>query len=369
MSTPAAPVIEYAELDAFALDALNPRLGRRFAQGSTSQPDVLDIMRDWTLEELAVSFLENGFWPQEALVVVREKVAGKEKLVAVEGNRRLAALTLLFNARKGVEQSQKWRELAAGATGERLERLKRIPYIEKNTRAEVRAYLGFRHVTGIKEWKPAEKAQFIASLIEQDGLSYDQVRKRIGSKTPTVRQNYISFKLLLQMEGTESIAVAQVESRFSVLYLSLRTEGVRTYLHVDIEAPPDKARKPVPAKHVENLTRFARWLFGDEKNPPVVPESRHVDEFGRVLMSTVAVQYLERTDRPSFEVARRLAGIAEDEVAEFIERAADQVEQSLSVVHHHVKAIRVRNGVERLAIDVKQLTDLFPQIRKRVLGK
>ena len=37
-----------------------------------SQEEVLDLMRDWVLEELAISYLESGFWTHEALLVVEE---------------------------------------------------------------------------------------------------------------------------------------------------------------------------------------------------------------------------------------------------------------------------------------------------------
>lgn len=61
----AIPNIEIAQLDDLYLDPKDPRLGRHNVEKGLSQADVLDIMRDWMLEELAVSFLESGFWPQE----------------------------------------------------------------------------------------------------------------------------------------------------------------------------------------------------------------------------------------------------------------------------------------------------------------
>src|ERR1051325_7201341 len=90
--------IQYAELDQLFLDPINPRLGRAHTGREITQERVLELMRDWTLEELAVSFLESGYWPQEALLVIREELYGAERLVVVEGNRRLAALKFLHRA-------------------------------------------------------------------------------------------------------------------------------------------------------------------------------------------------------------------------------------------------------------------------------
>jgi hypothetical protein len=312
--------------------------------------------------------LESGFWPQEPLIAIKELIRKKSALVVVEGNRRLAALKMIKLAREGEEPSSKWRDLVRKYPKEAFARLERIPYILKPTRKSVTAYLGFRHVTGIKEWHPAEKAEFIAHLIEDEGLSYEQVRRRIGSKTPTVRQNYISYRILLQMEDhSEDVDLAKVEDRFSVLYLSLRTRGVQQYLSIEIEADPDSAKSPVPKKKLTQLVNFARWLFGTDKQEPIVEDSRQVDDFGRILESEVAVDYLERNESPSFSVARRMAGVAESEVAEHVERAADEAEEALKAAHQHKSSKRLQRAVERLGTDALQLLDLFPLIKTSVL--
>jgi len=133
---------------------------------------VLDLMKDWTLEELATSFCENGFWPQEALIAVEERLDGTNSLVVVEGNRRLAALKMIKLAKDGELHSSSWREIVNGVAEKRLRELRDdIPYILMPSREAVKSYLGFRHVTGIKEWNPAEKAEFIAELIDSDGLT------------------------------------------------------------------------------------------------------------------------------------------------------------------------------------------------------
>jgi hypothetical protein len=365
----APPKIEYVNVDNLLLDPKNPRLGRRNVEKGLDQPAILDLMKDWTLDELAVSFIESGYWPQEAVIVVPEKHYGNLSDVVVEGNRRLAALKLLHLAWRGRPLSSKWEELAKLATPQRRKDLAEIAVIRKSSRKDVKAYLGFRHVTGIAEWNPAEKAEFIASLID-DGLTYEEVRKQIGSKAPTVRQNYIAYRVLLQMENeADDIDVKRVEDRFSVLYLSLRTSGVQNYLNIDIKAEPAAAKQPVPQKHLKALTRFALWLFGKDDQQPIVPESREVDEFGRILESDTAVAYLERTERPSFEVARRMAGVAESEISEHLERAADEIEEALKAVHQHKKSKRVQAAVRRIGVDVAQLLEVFPEIKKDVWGE
>jgi hypothetical protein len=364
----AMPKIETARLEDLFLDPKNPRLGRHNVERGLSQDEVLGLMKDWALEELAVSFLESGYWPQEALICVKEPIKRKPALVVVEGNRRLAALKMIQRARDGEETAPKWRELIRGYQDEAFSRLESIPYILRPSRESVRSFLGFRHVTGIKEWNPAEKAEFIAHLIENDGLTYEQVRKRIGSKLPVVRQHYVSYRLLLQMEEeAEGIDVEKVEERFSVLYLSLRTKGVQKYLHIEIEGDPETATKPVPPDRLEQLANFARWLFGTEKQDPIIADSRQVDDFGKILESDPAVEYLERNETPLFAVARRMAGVAESDVSEHVERAADEAEEALRAAHQHKTSKRLQQAVRRLGSDALQLVDLFPTVKQELL--
>lgn len=82
--------IYYAGLDTLFLDPMNPRLGRINTGRHVPQDKILELMRDWTLEELAVSFLESGYWPQEALICVREELYGRDDSLVVE--RRAAKL-------------------------------------------------------------------------------------------------------------------------------------------------------------------------------------------------------------------------------------------------------------------------------------
>jgi hypothetical protein len=276
--------IQYASVDELLLDPKNPRLGRGNTGPDVKQSKILDLMKDWTLEELATSFIESGFWPHEAVLVVKEKLYGKMSLVVIEGNRRLAALKNLQLAQNG-GAGRKWQELVEG---KKLPKalFERVPYIEVASRKEVEAFLGFRHVTGIKEWRPAEKAEYIAKLIEDSKMSYLEVTRKIGSKTPAVRQNYISYRLLLEMEDHKDISIKHVEDKFSVLFLSLRTEGVQKYLDIDIQADPAQAQRPVPKAKLKQLANFALWLFGNDKTLPVVKDSRQVDDFGQILESS-----------------------------------------------------------------------------------
>lgn len=355
--------ILYASLDELCLDSKNPRLGRHVTKEDLDQHQVLELMKDWALDELAVSFLESGFWPQEALLVVKEP---SERLVVVEGNRRVAALRFLRDAKDGRPASRKWAELARTTVIPQT-LFDRIPYILADSRADVEAFLGFRHVTGIKQWAPAEKAEYIARLIDS-GLSYQQVTSRIGSKVDAVRRNYIAYRILLQMEAVEGISLQHVEEKFSVLFLALREGGVQKFLGVNNRAEPAQAEKPVPERKLRRLAEFAEWLFGTDKKPPLFTDSRYVTKFARVLESRDGVAYLQATENPSFELALQKARADEPEMIDRVRRATDELEQVLGRVHLHLDSKDLQRAIERCCRGALELLHKFPGIEQELLG-
>jgi hypothetical protein len=357
--------LEYAELEELYLDPMNARLGRNNTGRDVTQERVLELMRDWTLDEIAVSFLESGgFWTHEALLVTEEELYGKKCLVVIEGNRRLATLKYLRRALDGERAPRKIVEILKKAEPP-SSLFTKIPYIRVDSREEIESFLGFRHVTGIKEWKPAEKAEFIAKMIDDRKMGYEDVARKIGSKTPTVRQHYISYRLLLEI-GT--VPEENLQERFSVMYLSLRTKGVQNYLQIDIYANPKTARKPVPRTRLQALANFALWLFGDsdQQRLPLFTDSRQVDNFGRILENKQAIEYLERTESPSFDIALRVAGGDEPEIIELVEKAADSIELALTRAHFFKKSKKLQKAVARLGADAKQLVNIFPCVASQL---
>ena len=364
---PLSHTIEFVTLEELSLDPRNPRLGLGAVEPLAIQERVLELMRGWNLEELAVSFLENGFWPQEAVIVVEEELYGEpDTLVVVEGNRRIAALKYLKQAFDGRPPSRTWRTLIDGATPN-SELFTRIPYIIVDSRADVIAYLGFRHVTGIKQWDPTQKAEFIASMIDDMGMSYDTVRKQIGMQTDTVRRNYIAYRILKQMDSLEiEVSEQGVEKRFSVLFLSLREEGVRSFLGIDTRAEPTEAKIPVPQTMIGNLSDFAGWLFGTDDQRPLFTDSRYVGSFARILSNPEAVDYLRSSPVPSFDVALQKAGVEDEDIESQLKEASNQMELALSKVHLYLNSEPIQKAMMRLARNAKELVSKFPSIAEEI---
>jgi hypothetical protein len=326
--------LEYVPLDQLLLDPLNPRLGRDKRRAGLSQEQLLQQMSAWTLEELVDSFIQaGGFWTQDALIVIAEPVEGEAsgKYIVIEGNRRPASLKLLHGALSGSLEPPRW--LAERLTTYKPslddELFTTLPVLVAEKRDDVTAYLGFRHVTGIKEWKPAEKAEFITTLVDEKKLTYREVARQIGSRSDTVRQHYLAFKMLLQMEEMEDFDWSEVESRFSLLFLSVRSEGTRGFLGVELQGDSPTSVKPIPEAKKDDARHFATWLFGTKDQRAIVRDSRNVDRFGEILGTPRAVEYLKKVQKPDFETAYSLTESA-DLVVDPLNQAARHLRLALS---------------------------------------
>src|SRR6266511_2999880 len=124
------------------LDPENPRL---VVSTGVSQDELLTYLYEQeALDELVASFVENGYFEEEPLVVVA--VDGRHK--TVEGNRRLATLKLLLD--EGLRRRLRvagWPTL----TDAQKARLETVPCVIYPTRENVLPYLGYRHITGAKK--------------------------------------------------------------------------------------------------------------------------------------------------------------------------------------------------------------------------
>ena len=359
--------LQYTTLDNLYLDAKNPRLGQHQINAHLSQEEILEMMRDWVLDELAISYLESGFWTHEALLVITEELDGEQKLVVIDGNRRLAALKYLQLAINGEKVSKKWYSLVENRDIP-TEIFNEIPYLQINSRQALESFLGFHHhITGVKEWFPAQKAEYIANLINRHRLNYEEVARIIGTSTSKVQYYYIAHQLFLQMESyLEGFSVKKAEWRFTILFSSLQTLGVQKYLGLDLLANPSNTRTPVSKNRLDALANFARWLFGSQQHPPLLPGSQNVVDFGRLLENSQAIQYLENNKNARFDVAWRLA-YGDEEIIQLIDEAHNKITISLNYIERYKDSPEIQCAVEKLVINSKELLSQFPNIRAEFL--
>jgi hypothetical protein len=273
--------------DELYLDAKNPRL---LAQGG-SQRELLETMwRDFVAEEVALSIAKNGFWEYEPLIVAREN----NRLIVIEGNRRLAAVKLLLD---DTERKRVGATSLPVISGKRRDELQSLPVI-LTTRSDVWQYVGYKHVNGPQAWQSYSKAQYIAWVHNELQVPLDQIAETIGDKHATVQRLYRS---LMVLEQAERNSLWQREDRvrehfsFSHLYTGLNSySGIQKYIGVD-QAPNDSA-DPVNQDHFDQLQQLLIWLYGSKSRDelPVIrsqnPDLRQLDKVLTNANSTAALQ-------------------------------------------------------------------------------
>ncbi|MCE2501102.1 MAG: hypothetical protein J4G13_09585 [Dehalococcoidia bacterium] len=311
------PDEKYADLPLcrLELDPDNPRLPRDHDWASESENRLLqEFFQRYNLIDLARSIADKGFTPRraEALLAI-DHPSKTNRYLIVEGNRRLAVLKLLTNPRARAvvgATSGEWSQLAEEAS---VWDLNDVPVVVYPDKSALEDYLGFRHITGPRPWRPEAKARYIARLLGND-RTIDDVVRRIGSNHRTVRR-FAEAHAIFTQATEEGIPMDQAELGFGVFYNALDQDGVREFLglgrQIEIRALPVD---PVPVSRLTELAELVGLLFGDPSKGTdrVITDSRQLRKLGQVLASGPARANLLRNR--DLERAWRISGGGRDEL-------------------------------------------------------
>ncbi|WP_408900131.1 ParB N-terminal domain-containing protein [Photobacterium piscicola] len=252
---------EIVNLTNLKLDPSNPRLPLRL-QHSSNEDIVNWMLTDASLVELMLAIGSNGFFPGEPLLVVEED----GKLVVIEGNRRLASLMLLNDIIEPAIQIGSVKQVKALTT----QRPTEIPVIKFDARNEIEKYLGFRHVTGVKEWSPLAKARYLKSMMTDvaDGEvtqgQYRELAKQIGSRGPYVQRLIVSYDLYEMIERNDFYNILNLnEETFHFTYLmdSLNRPEIRSFVGIDFDQ-----LDVLSGLKAENFQQLIEWFFQKDTN-------------------------------------------------------------------------------------------------------
>jgi hypothetical protein len=318
--------------EALEFDPANPRFG---GQGQGKAQDEIEAMlldEPHLASQLVDSLVENGFIDYEPLVV-RKKSSANDKYVVIEGNRRLAAIRYL---RKHLNEYPKRKNdidsvpvLIFGATK------------TEDEAKHVRAYLGVRHLLGIREWPPLSKAQFLEREAAAVG-NLDDVLREVRLTKTQARRFLIPYRLL-QRAGKELPAGEE----FWVLAEALNRAGVKDY----IELKTNEALE-VTGFSKPKLARVLDDLYGPpSSNGRVsakrkVADTRHLSLYAKVLQTERA--------RDALHVGKDLAeaAIYVDSKEQSLDRLEKLVQQLKLLVKKIVpspaKGKRLREAVSEL---------------------
>jgi hypothetical protein len=292
-STPEAPSkigeFTYVSESELNFDPENPRLVEYVGKANPSQSELIEVLWDlMAVDEIAMSVAASGFWDNEPLLIVQEK----NKWIVIEGNRRLAAVRLLLNAklRETLRATDIPRINAATARD-----IASLPVI-KTTRKKAWKYIGFKHVNGPSKWGSYAKAQYIATIRNTQDVPLEDIASLIGDKHRTVQRLYRALMVIEQAEKAKVFdRTDRYQSHFSFSHLTtgLPYEGIANFLSIKDEGAESK--KPVPPSKLKALGEVCEWMFGSKSKdilPKVHTQNPHLRQLNEVLESKEATKSL-----------------------------------------------------------------------------
>ena len=261
--------IIYLGSDQLSFDYSNPRMVEYNFSEATSDSEITNIF--WTemaTEELVMSILAHGFFQHEPLYVVKE--GEDDRLIVVEGNRRLAAIKSILNP--DIIENNKMDKYREKITPEIINQLSNsIPVLELENREDAWRYIGFKHVNGAAKWGSYAKAQYIATVKNNFHKSLSEIAEHLG----------FGDRYKMKKKYIDPILGKYIDENF------------RKYLGLEPDFENDN---PVAEHNLKKLEQLMFWLYGSssKKITPIIesqnPDLRHLNE---VLGSREATEYLK----------------------------------------------------------------------------
>jgi len=316
---------DYRELriEDLQFDPENPRLP--LSLDTSDLVAVLTFMlEDEGLLDLMRSIAKQGFFPGEPLLV--SPIASSTHYVVVEGNRRFASSLLLNNPDLAPIKRTQVAEAASRAAAHDLTSL---PCLVFPDRESILDHLGYRHVTGIKEWEPLAKARFLRQRFEQEtGTNIERfksIARSIGSRADYVGRLLCAFRLYETMEANRFYQLPGVTEEsidFSLISSLLAYADVVEYLGLD-------SSQDVSAPNLRNdrLAFLTRFVFPRTESRTGLGESRNIRTLADVLGVDRAREALE--GGASLSAASKLAGIGADAFRGLVGGARENLDLAL----------------------------------------
>lgn len=339
------PEYHQVPLDELHFDPENPRLRESIDAQDLSQ--VLKFMlEDAGLLDLMGSIALQGFFPGEPLLVAPD--ARDSRLIVVEGNRRFASVLLLTNPGLAPTRKKAVIEAAAQATSHDLAT---VPCLLFADRDAILGHLGYRHVTGIKEWEPLAKARFLyqrfKTLEGTDGERFKLLARSIGSRADYVGRLLTAHQLYVRMDNNNFYDLEGVDSdtiEFSLISSVLAYNSITLYL--GLQSSQDLELETLDDGRLHFLTQF---VFQRIDGHTALGESRNIRVLADVLDVPRAREALE--SGTSLSAAATLAGAGADAFRSFVASA----KESLDLAFHELADAPI-NGDDLDAVTLVKTT-------------
>ena len=290
----------FVATDLLHFDHHNPRFTPNKRPEETDDESIIRFIdRTADLSELIESMAANGYIKVEPMIVWEHD----DKLVALEGNRRLAALKCLRDPSLAERTGVALPEISAANRAT----LDEVSVWRVEDRSAAQDLIGYKHINGPQPWDAYAKALFAMRWLEAEkekanGLSLMDITKKMGDRHDTLRRMVIAAFVIKQAEESNIWSVDQRKNKhfsFSHLYTGLSYGEFLDFLGMErLPRSEDPAIKPVPKAKYKELSRLLSWLYGnkgEDEEPVIRSQVADLKKLRNVLGSKVATQKLATT--------------------------------------------------------------------------
>lgn len=292
-------------IDQLLLDPNNPR----FAELGDSTNDVPDsrIAEDrvqnttyekmkskrFDVAELRDTIKTVGYLPMDRIVVTEwsgSKKSEKKKYVVVEGNRRVTALKWLLELHDSARETLTTEEI------KNFSNISALLLDEKKAPSQARFILpGLRHVSGVKEWGPYQRAKAV-HLLREAGETTKEAAQSLGLSTQQANLLWRSYLSLEQMREDEEFGEFADPRMYSYFEEIHKRPNVRTWL-----GWVDEEQK---FTNEETVKELYGWMVGElvdgddreNRSQPKLPEAKSVRDLSRIIDHPAALSMFRMPD-------------------------------------------------------------------------
>lgn len=315
-------------LNNLLLDPHNPRLPTHVKR---NQKDMLEYLAKYTsIEDLMNAIAENNYFSGEPLIAFQED----GKFFVVEGNRRLTALKLINNPYEISNPSSRSIEISENAKF----KPQKIPVVVVESREAAIPYLGYRHITGVKQWEPLAKARYIKNVFDQLTDKNDTLNTRlkevaniIGSRRDHIRRNLEALSIYEIIEENDFFSILNLNEssiKFSVLSTALADERYSQFVGIEEDSEEIVVSNKLNVEHIKELTE---WIYKkDNDGNTKLGESRNLRTLAAVIENPEALKAFRRG--ATLQSSYRLTNFIGEDFLTYLYESENTIMEAASIV-------------------------------------
>lgn len=358
------------DVEDIMLDPNNPRFWTQVNRPVVADKNIADEKKQnrarqeidmHGIGDLYSSILRNGYLLLDR-IVVRPISDVPGKYVVVEGNRRFRSLTKL---RTDIKNDAVVAEDVDDAMLDHLlkatHEIEVLVYSGSDGKDISWMFQGIRHISGIRQWDPAQRAKLVAEQIDGEHKKLGVVGQQFGLSAQATGRLYRTYRALLQMRDDEEFGSKARNDYFSLFEEALRNNIIKGWLEWD-----ESVKR---FDNIDNLRRFYSWISPDEerensrrlhdpkqvKSLAYLIENHHtdlLDDFEQHLISADEAKVKATSEDPKPKDWRKIVAVAISILGDLPQSAlVDDARDFLTELDVMAEIIEQRRQMALLSID------------------